>query len=242
MPGSNCLNRPLALIAAVAFAAAAGLSEPTGKTKDKPPTNLDYWLGQAKAARGDEVTHTSPVNPFGRADRFRRADALPGVVVFSDGRIVSGGLYTTRDKKWQVWVEAEKRWRHIPPIVVLSIEAIAIEEGMEKEWRWKEMGSDEKIYTGREKPIRRFLWKFHLIDDSYVTGAVKGQPLWIESAGKRTGPFILHERSAGKYGQRLPQLVYLKRAIISRRAMEQVRTQQPSSGPASGPKPAGGHR
>ena len=222
----------------------------TAKADPKPASNLDYWLkrtkpdeAKPKKATDDQAAKpekqdaviTQGRNPFGGGLSFRRSDALPGVLQLSDGKRIPGGLYTTRDTPWKLWVEKERRWRLIPFITVLSIEAVVIEAGMEKEWRWKEMGSDEKVYTGREKPIRRFLWKFHLIDDSYVRGSVKGQPLWIESAGRQKGPFLLHERSAGKYGQTLKQLVYLKRAVISRRAMEQVRkAQQASSRPAGG--------
>ena len=144
------------------------------------------------------------------------------MIIFSDGKILPGYIYTTRDKGWIVYVESEKRWRHIPPILVLSISAVVIEEGMEKEWRWKEMGRNEKIFTGRKKPTRRFLWRFHLIDDSYITGAVKGQPLWIEQSGKRLGPFVLHERQAGKYGQQINDLVYIKKIVISRQVMIQA--------------------
>jgi len=159
-------------------------------------------------------------NPFGRGPaRTGRRDALPGVVCLSDGTVIPGQVYTTRDKDWQVWVDAEKRWRHVPPILVLSIRAVVVEERMDKEWRWKEMGSDEKVYTGRTRPVRRHRWRFHLIDDSWITGTVKGQPLWIRHAGRTRGPFVLHERSAGKYGQDLDDLVYVRKVVISRRAM-----------------------
>ncbi len=158
---------------------------------------------------------------MGRADRFSRPDALPGVVVLSDDQVLPGGIFTTRDKNWEVYVADEKRWRHIPPILVLSIRAIVTEEGMEKEWRWTEMGRNEKVFTGRTQPVRRLLWRFHLIDDSYVTGEVKGQPLWLETDNKRHGPFVLHERTKGEFGQTLKDLIYVKCVIISRRAMEE---------------------
>jgi len=208
----------------------------------KPASNLEYWLSHAKPVRKEPATttrtttkNTSSLTPGGdaspanRVNHFRRPDALPGVIILSDGKLLPGGIYTTRDKDWIVYVESEKRWRHIP-ILVLSISAIVVEEGMEKEFRWKEMGRNEKILTGRKKPVRRFLWRLHLIDDSYVTGTIKGQPVWVEQSGKRLGPFVLHERQAGKYGQSLNDLVYIKRIIISREAMVKVKklANQPS--------------
>ncbi|OPX23560.1 MAG: hypothetical protein B1H04_03595 [Planctomycetales bacterium 4484_123] len=222
------------LLLVAAFAALAGPAGAPRQGNDQPSSNLEYWLRQAQTTTAYKPPRPPATNPLGPADRFRRRDALPGVVVLSDGTVVPGGVYTTRGKNWEVWVEPQKRWRHIPPIVVLGIEAVVVEEGMEKEWRWKEMGSDEKVFTGREKPVRRLRWKFHLIDDSYITGTVKGQPLWVESplSGKRRGPFILHERSNGKYGQQLHELVYVKKVIISRRAMQEVLKTGPPTRPA----------
>jgi hypothetical protein len=202
---------------------ASGVLSQTNETASKPASNLDYWLNRAEPTTTSQpASRPSETNPFGRTDRFSRSDALPGVVVLSDGKVLPGGVFTTRDKDWEVWSASKKRWRHIPPIVVLSIRAVVVEEGMEKEWRWKEMGRNERVFTGRAKPVRRLLWRFHLIDDSYITGAVKGQPLWVETAGKRHGPFVLHERTKGKLDQTLKDLIYVKQVVISRRAMEEV--------------------
>lgn len=215
-----------ALVALAALTPApAGGDGPTSA----PAGNLDYWLNRATPATSRAIAAPPPGDPFGASAAPGRTDALPAVAVFSDGRILAGGLFTTRDRNWEVWVEAEKRWRHIPPILVLGIHAVVVEEAMEKEWRWKEMGSDEKVYTGRTKPIRRFQWRFHLIDDSNVTGSVKGQPVWIDTGGKPHGPFVLHERSDGEHGQTLDDLVYVSKVVISRRAMKLARQAQTSS-------------
>jgi len=207
--------------AVLALAAAVGV---TGTAADgpasRPMTSLDYWLSHARPADSQPAIAGPAANPLGPGGaRLTRLDALPGVVVLSDGRVLAGHVYTTRDKSWEVWVESEKRWRHVPPIVVLSIRAVVIDEKLDKEWRWKEMGSDERIYTGRTRPVRRHEWRFHLIDGSVVTGGVKGQPVWVEYDGTRHGPFVLHERTAGEYGQGLKDLVYVKAVVISRRAM-----------------------
>ncbi len=207
-----------AIALAVGLAAAVGLSGPAGGPSSRPRSNLEYWLGQATTATA-AIAEPARI-PVAPAEQAGRPDAMPGVMVLSDGSILPGRIHTTRDKDLQVWVESQKRWRHVPPILLLSITAEVVFEGMEKEWRWKEMGSDEKLYTGRTKPIRRFRWRLHLIDDSYITGVIKGQPLWVEAGAKRRGPFVLHERSDGQYGRTLEELVYVKRVVISRRAME----------------------
>jgi hypothetical protein len=223
LPAKTCFLLSLAL-------AAWALSAPPAS---RPASNLDYWLNQAKPAdsRPASATASAPGdigpagggNPFGAVDKTKRTDGLPGVAILSDGKIIPGLLLTTRDKNWEVWVEQEQRWRHIPPVLVLSITTVVVEGSMDKEWRWKEMGSDERVFTGRERPIRRYLYKFHLIDDTTLTGAVKGQPLWIDSDGKRSGPYLLQERTAGDYGQSLKDFVYLQRVVVSQRAMVDAR-------------------
>ena len=189
-----------------------------------PKSNLDLWLtedaGKKESKTGDAAR--AGASPFGGALSTSRPDALPGVVELSDGRILAGGLYTTVEKPWVVFVQKEARWRRVPFITALSVTAVVVSEKTELRWRWKAMGEPEKVYTGKTYPTRRFLWTFRLLDGSTLTGAVKGQPLWVEHDGKRQGPFVLHERSRGADGQSLKDLVYVKRIIVSRRLMTAV--------------------
>jgi hypothetical protein len=212
----------VALLATALFVAVGLCQTPAAG----PADNLEYWLDRATTATAP-ATATVPAagrNPLGGGNRFSREDALPGVAILSDGTLIPGRIYTTRDRDLEVWIESEKRWRHIPLILLLGVEAVVTEEAMDKEWRWKEMGSPERYYTGRQRPFRRFLWKLHLIDDTYVTGAIKGQPIWIDTGRRKVkGPYLLHERSVGEYGQALEDLVYLRRMVISRRAMKAAR-------------------
>lgn len=212
------------LVAALTIALVCGAGTRPTQTS-KPASNLDFWLSQAENATSAPAA-TKPdddgTNPFRPGSGFRRADALPGVIQLSDGTLLAGGIYTTLEKPLSAFVEREKRWRRVPLIAVLGVSAVVVEEKMEPRWRWKAMGEPERVYTGKSFPTRRLLWRFHLIDDTVVTGAVKGQPLWVEQAQGKRGPFILHERSKGPDGQSLKDLVYAKRIIISRRMMEQV--------------------
>jgi len=161
------------------------------------------------------ATESQPISMGGE-------DALPGVVELSDGRVLAGWLATTVEKPFSVYVEQTKIRRRIPLECVLGITAVVVEEKMELAWRWKGMGEPQRVYTGKRYPTRRLKWRFHLIDDSYVEGEVKGQPVWIEHGGGRLGPYVLHERMAGQEGQQLKDLTYVKRIIVSRRLMEQV--------------------
>lgn len=197
-------------------------------------SNLDYWLEQAKPAKPDETksANTQPISTDVRQAEdkndkklsgFRRDDALPGVIEFSDGCQLAGGIFMTRDKPLTVWVEREKRWLRVPPAAVLSISAVLLQEEMKLRWRWKAMGEPEKVYTGKSYPFRRFQWQLHLADGSSVRGVIKGQPVWIETRDRVLGPFILHERAKGKIGQTLKDHVYIRKIVISRKMMDKVR-------------------
>jgi hypothetical protein len=234
MTRHRTFRNPLpAMTLAFALAVVAVLASADDGDPNAPGSDLDYWLRRATPADANSgsdanATDVDPdaegTNPFRPTQGFLRSGALPGVMELSDGTLIAGGLYGTREKPWDVFVAKEKRWRQIPPIAVLSITAKPVEEKMELEWRWKAMGEPEKIYTGRKYPTRRFEWTFHLIDDTKVTGVVKGQPLWVElpHATKPAGPYILHERSKGEPGQTLAELVYVKRVLVSRKMMDKV--------------------
>lgn len=205
---------------------------------DSDSDSLDYWLNRAEPAdtRPAETTdEPEGKNPFDVAARFGRPDALPGVVELSDGQQIPGRIYTTRDRNLEVWVEAEERFRRVPLITVLSIEPVVVNAEMVQEWRWKEMGVPERVYTGREYPTMRFEWKLHLIDDSTIVGPIKGQPLWVRLKDSKFGPFILHERTKGRMGETLDDIVHLKRVVISRRMMEKVLRAGPPGDAATRP-------
>lgn len=228
----------------------AGAPGQTGRKKPatqpaarKPKDNLEAWMTGAPAKPAEPVNPLDTgLNPFKKKNTFRREDALPGVVEMSDGRQIPGGVYTTREKDWEVHVEAEKRWRRIPFLIVLSFSAVLVEEKMDQRWRWKGMGVPERVYTGKEYPYRRFLWKFHLLDGSYITGTVKGQPLWIEKLSPQTGrhgPMVIHERFTGPEGTTLKDHPYVKRVIVSRKMMQKVADHQ-AKHPAETPAPSPG--
>ncbi len=221
-------------IAAAPRAIAQAAPSPTPAPATKLADNLDFWLRQAQPAtspaqpaqsQGAARENTPATQPLAPATQpAAREDALPGALELSDGKIIGGYLYTTEGKDWELYVEQDKVIRRIPFLAVLSIAAKVEEEKMELEWRWKEMGTPEKVYTGRSYPTRRTTWIFKLIDGATVTGTIKGQPLWIDSGGKTLGPLVLGERSKGEMGQKLGDLIYVKYLVVSKRVMEQAKS------------------
>lgn len=188
--------------------------------------NLDYWLKQAttgsKPASKPDPAAGKPATAEAEK-RPSRPDALPGAIELSDGKVLAGYLYTTAEKNWEVMVQESEKVlivHHIPFVAVLSMKANVEEEQMELEWRWKEMGTPERVYTGRSYPTRRLNWTLKLIDGTTVTGAIKGQPVWIETQAGKSEPMILAERTKGEMGQKLSDLVYIKHLVVSRHTMD----------------------
>lgn len=185
--------------------------------------NLDYWLGRSQeapdtqnAATEDEEFH--PIEPENQPP----PDSPPGAIELSDGRQLGGWLVTTRGKPWLVWEQQTNQWRRIPPLAVLSIVSEVVEEKMEQSWRWKGMGTPQRVYSGEQYPVRRLRWRFNLADGSNITGIVKGQPLSIWHDGKLTGPFVLHERMRGQDGHKLDDPVFIRKIVVSDKMMRAV--------------------
>ncbi|RPI60171.1 MAG: hypothetical protein EHM48_07685 [Planctomycetaceae bacterium] len=200
----------------------AASTQPKAARPAADDDDIDFVLKHATPTTAPATSPADELFGTSKPSRPTRTDALPGVIVLSDGKTLPGWLYTTAEKDFDVFIDADKRWVHVPFLNVLSITAVVDEEKMEPEWRWKEMGVPEKVFTGREYPTRRFRWKFHLIDDSTLTGVVKGQPVWLELGQAKVGPMLLHERSKGEFSQKLADLVYVKQIFVSKRLMDAV--------------------
>jgi hypothetical protein len=219
------------VLSALACAAMAALA----LAQSRPRTNLDYWLQQAStapAADGRTASTTqagSARQAASQAAASQAADSgpadwellAPGVVELSDGSLYAGGIRTTTGRCLEVYQESTRLWRLVPLEALLSASAVVEQEELELQWRWKAMGVPEKTYTGHSTPTRRMSWRLRLIDGTEIVGAIKGQPIWVIRDERQVGPFVLHERDKGQLDQKLSDLVYIRRIIISRRAMEE---------------------
>lgn len=149
-----------------------------------------------------------PVNPFGPPS-YDRADAVPGCLELSDGRLAVGRIYTTRDKPLTLWDRALKRRLPIPMRSIRRIAAHLEWAREEPEWRWREMGSDDKLYTGRSYPVLKVYYTVTLLDDRQFTGDFVPAPLYVTD-GKEPVRFILWQRHKGDFGQTLADLRYIR--------------------------------
>ncbi len=171
------------------------------------------------------------ISPFGRAPT-EREDSMPGYIELSDGTIVPGMLYLTRDHRLTLLDSEIGRQRMVPLRVVKQIECKSLKEWMEREWRFRELASDEKYYTGRTYPAREYEHTVTLNDDRKITGPLSAV-LYVEPIGyhaERPGAyrtivkaekFLLHKRDKGKIDEKLADMVYVKRVVLGPEALEE---------------------
>jgi hypothetical protein len=174
------------------------------------------------------------INPFGPKPAERdspRDDAVPGYIELSDGSIHTGLIYLTRDKRLKIYDDKLERQREIPLRVVKQIDCSVKKEWMEREWKYKETTSDEKMYTGRRYPAREYLHTITLKDDRTITGPLveivylRPQDDSNRSSEQHKEPkvekFLLNKRAKGEVGQELKSLIYIKRIKLGKDALEE---------------------
>ncbi len=223
---------------------AAAVAAPPAKYRRKKPKSAMELLSQdaepvpasAPAAQRAGDDPTPQTRPFGR-QQSRPAYALPGVVVYSDGRKVPGYIWTPSGKEWRVYERASKQFRDIPFDVIKRIDGLVEWERMEDDWRWREGGMDVKVYTGKKYPNRMTYFSFVLLDDRKIVGNI-AQMFFVELGG-RISRITLHKRQQGRLGQTLASMPYVKTVLFDAKAMkqaiEEITASQPASRPAGRP-------
>ena len=152
----------------------------------------------------------------------------------SDGKIVVGDIFLTRDKRLKLYDEQMGREREVPLRAVKQIECKVLREWMEREWRFKETTSNEKYYTGREVPSREYVHTITLEDGRTISGPL-AEVIYIQpdahgprgslsypSATKRER-VLLHKRDKGDVGTDLKSLDYVRLVKLGQAALEEGR-------------------
>lgn len=174
------------------------------------------------------VSADDPPNPFGDT-RVQRTDAVEGAIHLSDGTVIRGEIYLTRGHNLRIYDESREQNRDVPLRVVSEVTCNIEREWLEREWRFKENGNDEKIYTGRTYPVRLYTHEIRLTRGDVISGPISAvvyiaprgdsAEAGIDSAGVKTEQpspqrFLLHKRDKGDPGEELADLVYVERIVL----------------------------
>ena len=178
---------------------------------------------------------------------------VPATVTWSDGRRETGKLSFTAGVPLTVYDLEGKEWVDVELADLAGLEAIPRAEKMDREWRWKDYGNDEKVYTGRERPRRWLDHALMLKDYEVMKVHVKGTVMYFDTVPEpeepakdktkagaakpdgKPGPdakpvrrrLIIRQYDRGDWGETLASLVYVKRIEIG----------EPDAAPKRAPTP-----
>lgn len=174
------------------------------------------WTLSAHGEEGKTPSEPAPVSPFApNAQEAPRTDGRKGTLELSNGKSFPGQITLTLGEKLEIFVEKAKRFESFALNELARIEVSVEHETQEKEWRWKEGGSDEKVFTGRTYVDRKYLMKLTLADGkAVVSGHVKGAPIFVKGVDGKNLRFILRHDQAGEMGQKPEEVVYVKAIIF----------------------------
>jgi hypothetical protein len=128
-------------------------------------------------------------------------------LVMSDGKTFTGSFTTTPEQPVRIYDTAKKEYRDVPFKLIKSLEAHVLWEREEREWKFKDTGSDIKEYSGKTYPARETEYTMTLLNDQQIIGAVD-VPLYFQSDnGQKL--FVIHKRDKGDVGQTLKDLTYV---------------------------------
>jgi len=167
-----------------------------------------------------------------RAGSDERDGRVRATIELSNGERDTGRLSLTADLGMTFYDTAAKEWREVELSELSRIDARPRAEELDKEWRWKEAGRDEKVYTGRTRPRRWLDHDVTLADGTRFTGHVKGTLVYIETdpepaadkktegEPKRARPvkkrIVIRQYQRGDWGQTLKDLVYIKSIVVEK--------------------------
>jgi len=213
---------------------AAMAALPGGRPVPAGEPDIHFVDPEADAAGPDDAA--LPFAPD-RGAGPTRGDAVPGAVALSNGLKVPGYLYTTRAKRLKIYNLDRQVHEYVPVPACRRIQAVVEWARVDKQWRFKEAGSTEKVQTGKSYPVRSLAWRLTLRNGHEIVGHILGQPLYLEHHGKRER-FILHKRQKGPLGQTLEDLVYLDRVEFGpkpyNRAVQEWAEKAPKAGAEHG--------
>ena len=205
---------------------------------DEPETPTQ--AGQAEKPGQPAKPADKPAsNPFGPAGGFNRQDAVPGYLELSSGLKVPGHIFTTRAARLKVYNLDREMYEYVPVPALKSIDAEVEWERMDPEWRFKEAGSPEKVYSGRENPVRKVCYTLTLLNDHKIRGHILGQPLYVAHNDK-ADRFLLHDRDKGAMGQTLKDIPYIKHVELGPEAYNRAVDELKAKAEAAAKKAAGG--
>ncbi len=171
--------------------------------------SLNSLLNNAQNAKSPGTKFApAQANPFAHAHEGLALGVRQGTVELSDGRVLTGKIWTTLRTPFRVWLDNIKQYRDMDIRLIKSIHVKIIRAHLIRQWRWQQEGSDIKVYSGLTKPRISFAYRFTMVNGKTVTGTLIA-PLYVRTAHHRYN-LLMYKRIEGKLGEKLGGIVYVK--------------------------------
>jgi hypothetical protein len=186
----------------------------TAQTTQPADDTLDWLLTEAATAPTTRPANDEPPAPV-LENPAVDAQWRHAVITLSNGEQLRGRVATTYGKPIRIFDIKRQEFRDIAWELIESMEAEVVWERIEREWKFRESGSDIREYSGRTYPARELQYTLTLKNGRTVTGGVVA-PLYMEKLGvEGTITLVLHKRQKGEIGEGLEKLVYVKRVVFT---------------------------
>jgi hypothetical protein len=139
----------------------------------------------------------------------------PDRMVLSDGRSLTGEVFSAGDAPLRVFDTGAKKFRRFPLAEVVRISLSVKKAVMVDKFTFRELGWDEKLYSGKAFPRIDFQAAVTLTTGETVRGHILGV-LYIES-GEDLEKFVLTKYLRGRVGQKIEDLVYVREVVFPAR-------------------------
>ena len=150
------------------------------------------------------------------AEGAASGDVVPGTIILSTGEKICGEVFLTRGKRLRIWDLERELYRDFELKKIAQMRIKVKRQRIEKEWRFKEEGSPEKVFTGRFYPRLDFTLTLTLLNGKRVEcNLVRGQPLYVQPPQGKKRRFILQPHLKGEVGQTPGLLVYPKEIVLA---------------------------
>jgi hypothetical protein len=178
---------------------------------------LASLLGLAAAALAMGLGGSTPaqVNPFGKRGPSLPDGAVKGVIHTSDGKSCSGALYMVEGRRLRVFDPKEQQYLDYSLSQVKEIVVNVVNERVEDEWRFKEGGSDEKVFTGKKYCRKDFEVVLVLPDgQKRKLNVARGMPIYCLTDAGETRRLLLQPFLRGEVGGPAADLVHPTRIVV----------------------------
>jgi len=210
------------------------LPTPTDEEVDKPskpgvPRPIEIpTKGEATAADKEKVAPAdkekaypagqgaSHVNPFGEKAKLPKY-ARPARITYSDKKVVEGFVWHRGDAPARIFNRAKRAHEDYFLSDLKRIDVTPESENFERDWRWKNQGSSEKVYLDTGYFWNQYITTFTLTSGEKVAGDCSGQ-FYIQLLDGKRESWFLYKRQSGrelpgvphKKREELQPLVYVK--------------------------------